>query len=63
LEVGGQSGSSWWQEVGRIHDGDGVIGGGWFGDSVRRRVGDGVATLFWSHRWICGSPLSVRFPS
>ncbi|XP_024632905.1 uncharacterized protein [Medicago truncatula] len=62
LEVGGRSGSSWWREVGRIRDGDSDVGGGWFGDSVRRRVGDGAATLFWSHRWIGGSPLSVRFP-
>jgi len=61
LKVGGQSVSSWWREIGKIRDGDGDIGGGWFGDSVRRRVGDGVATLFWSHRWIGGSLLCVRF--
>jgi len=54
--------SSWWREVGRILDGDGDIGGGWFGDSVRRRVGDGAATLFWSHRWIGGPLLCVWFP-
>jgi len=62
LEVGGRSVSSWWREVGRIRDGDSDIGGGWFGDSVRRRVGDGAATLFWSHRWIRGSPFCVWFP-
>jgi len=50
LEVGGRSGSSWWREVGRIHGGDGDIGGGWFSASVRRRVGDGAETLFWLHR-------------
>ncbi|KEH35150.1 hypothetical protein MTR_3g081050 [Medicago truncatula] len=62
LEVGGRSVSLWWREVGRICDGVSDIGGGWFGDSVRRRVGDGAATLFWSHRWIGGSPLCVQFP-
>jgi len=59
---GGWSGSYWWQEVGRIQDGDGVIGDGWFGHSVMRKVGDGSETLFWTHRWIGGVPLSVRFP-
>jgi len=62
LEVGGRNASSWWREIGRIRDGDGDIGGGWFGDSAIRRVGDGAATLFWSHKWIGGSPLCVRFP-
>ncbi|XP_024636402.1 uncharacterized protein [Medicago truncatula] len=62
LEVGGWSVSLWWREVGRIRDGAGDLGGGWFGDSVRRRVGDGTATLFWSHRWLEGSPFCVRFP-
>ena len=62
LEAGGRSVSSWWREVRRIRDGEGDIGGGWFGDSVRRKVGDGAATLFWSHRWLGETPLCVRFP-
>ena len=61
LEVGYQSVSSWWRDLGRIRDGDGESGGGWFGHSVMRRVGDGAETLLWSHRWIGGSPLSVWF--
>jgi len=61
LEVGGQSGSSWWREVGMIHDEDGDSGGGWFGNSVRRWMGNGAETLFWTHRWIGGDPLNVRF--
>jgi len=59
LEVGGQSGSSWWRKVGMIRDGDGDTGGGWFG--VMRRVGDGAEAFCWSHRWIGGTPPSVRF--
>ena len=50
LEVGGWSDSSWWRDSGRIRDGDGDSGRGWFGHSVMRRVGDGAETLFWSHR-------------
>ena len=60
-EVGGQSGSSWWREVDRICDGEGVTSDGWFENSVLRRVGDGAETLFWTHRWIGGAPLSVSF--
>ena len=59
--MGGRSVSSWWLDLGRIRDGDGDSGGGWFGHSIMRRVGDGAETLFWSHRWIGGARLSVRF--
>jgi hypothetical protein len=47
---------------GRIRDGDGGVGGRWFGDSVSRKVGDGTDTLFWYHRWCRGVPLRERFP-
>jgi hypothetical protein len=61
LEVGGRSVSSWWRDIGRIRDGVGESGGGWFGHNVMRRVGDGAETLFWLHRWMGGIPFSVRF--
>jgi hypothetical protein len=57
----GWSISSWWRDIGRIRDGDGETGVGWFGHSVMRRVGDGAETLFWLHRWIGDTPLCVRF--
>lgn len=60
-EVGGRSVSSWWRDLGRILEGDGESGGGWFDHSVIRKVGDGAETFFWSHRWIGGILLSVRF--
>ncbi|MCI58960.1 endonuclease/exonuclease/phosphatase family protein, partial [Trifolium medium] len=31
LREGGWSGSSLWREIGRIREGEGVLGGGWFG--------------------------------
>jgi len=34
----------------------------WFSSSVVRRLGDGKATLFWSHRWIGDVSLQDRFP-
>jgi len=37
------------------------MGDGWFSHSVTRRVGDGADTLFWTHRWIGGLLLCVRF--
>jgi len=46
LEDGGLSCSSWWREIVRIRDGVGEGGEGWFADCVRRRVGDGVDTVF-----------------
>ncbi|GAU10875.1 hypothetical protein TSUD_424580, partial [Trifolium subterraneum] len=48
LREGGRSGSSWWREIARIRDGVADIGGGWFGESVVRKVGDGVETFFWT---------------
>ena len=61
LEVGGRSVSSWWRDLGRIRDGEGESDCWWFSHNVMRKLGDGAETLFWSHRWIDGVPLSVRF--
>ncbi|GAU44618.1 hypothetical protein TSUD_378960 [Trifolium subterraneum] len=36
-------------------------GGGWFAESVVRRVGNGADTLFWSDPWLGGASLSVRY--
>ncbi|GAU41139.1 hypothetical protein TSUD_288280 [Trifolium subterraneum] len=61
LREGGRSGSSWWREIVRIRDGVADIGGGWFGESVVRKVGDGVGTFFWTDTWLDGIPLCERF--
>ncbi|MCH85621.1 cysteine-rich receptor-like protein kinase [Trifolium medium] len=48
---GGRGGSSWWREIVRIWDGDRGVRGGWFGESVSKKVGDGSDTFFWTDRW------------
>ncbi|GAU37855.1 hypothetical protein TSUD_22710 [Trifolium subterraneum] len=37
------------------------VGGAWFEESIVRRVGNGVDTLFWSDPWLGGVPLNVRY--
>ncbi|MCH83870.1 cysteine-rich receptor-like protein kinase [Trifolium medium] len=39
----------------------GGIGGGWFGECVSKKVGDGLDTFFWTNPWLGGRPLSERF--
>ncbi|MCI05300.1 C-terminal binding protein, partial [Trifolium medium] len=50
LREGGRKGSSW-----------GDLGGGWFGEYVSKKVGDGVDTFFWTDPWLGGIPLCERF--
>ncbi|MCI72678.1 C-terminal binding protein, partial [Trifolium medium] len=42
---------------------DGVSGsvGGWFEESILKKVGDGSDTLFWTDPWLGGSLLCERF--
>jgi len=61
-EVGGRSCSHWWREVARIREGGGDVGGGWFGECVSKKLGDGSDTLFWFDRWVGVAPLRVRNP-
>ncbi|GAU13793.1 hypothetical protein TSUD_83020 [Trifolium subterraneum] len=61
LREGGRRGSSWWREIVNIREGRGDIGGGWFGERVSKKVGDGSDTFFWTDPWLDGTPLSERF--
>ncbi|AES73416.1 hypothetical protein MTR_3g104590 [Medicago truncatula] len=61
LEVGGWSFSSWWREVGRIREGGDDLGGGWFGECVSKKLGDGFDTLFWYDKWLGSASLCGRF--
>ncbi|MCI56430.1 putative non-LTR retroelement reverse transcriptase related protein, partial [Trifolium medium] len=58
LREGGRSGSSWWREIVSIRDGRGDLGGGWFGECVSKKVGDGLYSFFWTDPWLGGIPLS-----
>jgi len=61
LEVGGRSVSTWWREIAKIRDGVDSEVGGWFADSVYKKVGNGSNTLFWHNRWLGNVPLCRRF--
>ncbi|GAU45353.1 hypothetical protein TSUD_84760 [Trifolium subterraneum] len=61
LRDGGRRGSSWWRVIAGIREGGGEAGGGWFGEHVLRRVGDGSDTFFWTDPWVDGIPLCERF--
>ncbi|MCH79613.1 cysteine-rich receptor-like protein kinase, partial [Trifolium medium] len=61
LVAGDRRGSQWWREVARIRDGENSIEGGWFAESIVRRVGNGEDTLFWTNLWLCDEPLSVLY--
>ncbi|MCI60662.1 hypothetical protein A2U01_0081918, partial [Trifolium medium] len=56
LREGGRSGSSWLREIVSICDGRGDLGGGWFGECVSKKVGDGLDTFFWTDPWLGGIP-------
>ncbi|MCI03334.1 70 kDa peptidyl-prolyl isomerase, partial [Trifolium medium] len=43
-----------------IRDGRGDLGGGWFGECVSKKVGDGVDTFFLTDPWLSGIPLRAR---
>jgi hypothetical protein len=57
LAVGDQSGSLSWREVAEIRDGVVVDGGGWFEESIKRKVCNGVDTIFGIDMWLGGVPL------
>ncbi|KAK2382749.1 hypothetical protein QL285_070265 [Trifolium repens] len=61
VREGGRKGSAWWREMVRIRDGVGGFRGGWFRESVAKKVGDGSGTFFWTDPWLGGVPLRERF--
>jgi len=62
LKDGDRESSVWWRMMTGIRQGVGLGVGDWFGDNVRRVVGDGDRTFFWTDNWVGGVPLRVQFP-
>jgi len=48
--------------ISSIRYGVGVLEGSWFEDNLRRVVGGGGSTYFWSDNWVGDVPLRVQFP-
>jgi hypothetical protein len=51
--------SAWWKEICNIEVRDNVS---WFGQHVRRNIGNGNSTRLWLDCWMGGSPLCEQFP-
>ena len=61
LKEGGRRGSVWWREIVKIQEGIGVEGGNWFEANVKKVVGNGFNTYFWSDYWVGSSKLMEGF--
>jgi hypothetical protein len=55
IRRGGREASVWWKDVSALRSEE------WFQGNVRKVVGDGKNTLFWSDVWVDAVPLRVRF--
>lgn len=62
LKEGGRESSLWWRMICGIRNGVGLGVGRWFDDNIRRVVGGGGDTYFWTDNWVGGVPLRIRFP-
>jgi hypothetical protein len=52
--------SSWWRSIMGLDKV--VVGKNWLMEVIRRKMGNGASTLFWSSKWIGEVPLAVAFP-
>lgn len=62
LKEGGRESSLLWRMMSGIRQGVDLGVGDWFGDYVRRVVGRGDSTFFWTYNWVGGVSLRVQFP-
>ena len=61
LKEGGSNSSRWWRTICKVREGDGLAVGRWFDDNIRRVVGNGRNTFFWTNNWLGGIPLKLQF--
>jgi len=61
IKEGGRYDSRWWRSICKVREGSGMVVGGWFDNNIRRVVGNGRETLFWTDNWLGGVPLKLHF--
>ncbi|XP_024640546.1 uncharacterized protein [Medicago truncatula] len=61
IQEGGREASGWWSMLCKVRDGVGSGVGNWFDVNVRREVGNGSSTFFWTDKWLGGVPLKIQF--
>jgi len=61
VQDGGRHASSWWRMMCRVREGIGSGVGSWFDDNIRKVVGNGRNTFFWTDNWLGGAPLKLQF--
>jgi hypothetical protein len=61
LQEGGRHSSRWWRMICNVREGSGLGVGRWFDDNIRRVIGNGRNTLFWTDNWLGGVPLKIQF--
>lgn len=47
----GRASSIWWKDIPQLDNGDSEPNNGWFRTRVKKEVGDGKDTSFWSDWW------------
>ncbi|KAL6562916.1 hypothetical protein OROHE_005503 [Orobanche hederae] len=57
--MGAETGRGWWGQVLRVTN---VSFGEWFNAHLRKDIGNGASTKFWTTRWGGGPALRDRFP-
>ncbi|XP_024628614.1 uncharacterized protein [Medicago truncatula] len=61
IQEGGREASGWWSMLCKVRDGVGSGVDNWFDGNVRREVGNGSSTFFWTDKWLGGVPLKIQF--
>jgi len=61
IRDGGRYASRWWRMICNVQEGRWASVDRWFVNNIRRVVGDGRNTFFWTDNWVGGVPLSIQF--
>jgi hypothetical protein len=58
---GGRNASRWWRMICNVKEGRCAAVDRLFDNNIRRMVGDGRKTFFWTDNWLGGVPLNIQF--